>query len=84
MAAGKREVVERGSTAVLPGDDVIVMEWKFRKLRREVTIFAAMLRPFADSLLEGCVHCAQAAAALLRKDSRALAFKNSKTRPTFR
>ena len=84
MAAGEREIFERGFAAVLPGDDVIVVEWKFGKLRREVTIFAAMFRPFADSLLKGCVHCAQAAAALSRKDRRALAFRNSKARPTFR
>jgi hypothetical protein len=49
-----------------------------------VTILAAMFRPFAHSLLEGCVHCVQAAAVLSRRDRRALAFKNSKARPTFR
>lgn len=82
--AGEREVVERGFTAVLLGDDVIVMEGKFGKLSREVAILATMLRAFAHSLLEGCVHWVQAAAALSRKDRRALAFKNSKARPTFR
>lgn len=84
MAAGEREVVERRCAAVLLGDDVIVMEGKFRPLRREVTILAAMFRPFAHSLLEGCIHWVQAAAVLSRKDRRAFAFKNSKARPTFR
>lgn len=56
MAAGKRKIVEGGVSAVLLGDDVIVVKRKFGKLRREVTILATVLRPFAHSLLEGCVH----------------------------
>ena len=84
MAAGEREIVERGFASMLPGDHVIVMEGKFGKLSGEMAVFAMMLRPFTHSLLKGCVHCVQAAAELPRRDNRALAFKNSKARPTFK
>jgi hypothetical protein len=49
-----------------------------------MTKLGPMFGPFAHSLLEGCVHCVQAVAALSRKEWRALAFKNSKARPTFK
>lgn len=84
VATRQREVVENSYPTVLLCNDVIVVEGKFRELRREVTILATMLRPFTHSLLEGCVHLCQAAAALLRKDRRALAFRNSNARPTFK
>lgn len=67
---------------MLPGDNVIVVERKFSQRRREMTILAALLRPSAHSLLQGCVHDVQAT--LPRNDSRALAFRNSKARPTFK
>jgi hypothetical protein len=69
---------------VLLGNDVIVVEGKFRELRWEVTILATMLRPFTHSLLERCVHLGQAAAVLRRNDRRAFAFRNSNARPTFK